>query len=250
MASAYVVVKLPFIGVPTSILLSPGIRNQSNSRSRNTTEIRYGLHRGYPAATRYRPLSIAVHSREDSRLLYPPQNASFTAGPPRLDSVGTSMSAMAVSLFSNPVIWRFSNSATWRFGHTAKQQSSCLSWWKTLWLFRLHSRPPGEQPNCLPFSPWIPISRQCRIQGPFLSLDSSNPSPLLPCHRLLQWIGQVPFRSLLCIRLSWHGGAMGLSLSRARQAAMRPCDIIAPAIAFIPVIVLPGKRMAPGRLVT
>ena len=43
---------------------------------------------------------------------------------------------------------------------------------------------------------------------------------------------------------------MGLSLSRARQAAMRPCDIIAPVIAFIPVIVLPGNRMAPGRLVT
>ncbi len=83
-----------------------------------------------------------------------------------------------------------------------------------------------------------------------LSFPSIHPTHPYYSHAIALCRGQAPFRNLLGIRLSWHGGAMGLSLSRARQAAMRPCDIAAPAIAFIPVTVLPGKRMAPGRLVT
>ena len=85
--------------------------------------------------------------------------------------------------------------------------------------------------HCLfPLGTPFPAGAESRGRS-YPSIHPTLPS-LLPCHRLLSRTCRVP-DGILDIRLSWHGGAMGLSLSRARRVASQPCDIAAPSIAFL-----------------
>ena len=98
--------------------------------------------------------------------------------------------------------------------------------------FRLLRRLPGEQPICIAFFPLEPHFPPVQNPGIVPFPRFIQPFPLYS-HATAFCQGHAEFLAESCdIRLSWHGGAMGLSLSRARQVASQPCDIAAPSIAF------------------
>ena len=142
-------------------------------------------------------------------------------------------------------VYLFRHSATQSFSHIAVNHGRN----PVDRSFRLLCRQPGEQPTCIAFFPlephfppvqnpgFVPFPRFIQPFPPYshaTAFCQGHADSSLWESLTSGFPGMEERWGFLCQgQDSWHGGAMGLSLSRARQVASQPCDIAVPSIAFL-----------------